>query len=98
MFWKTLALVIAATAIGAAMLGLRQQRLATMHQMVELHRQMEHTRRSMWDTQTQIARQTRPAELRERIERANLKLEPLMPREPSLAASPEQSRSARRGE
>jgi len=81
MFPKVLFAIAAAALIGAGLLSLRHQRLAMMHEMTELHRQMDRTRRQTWDLQTRIAEASSPATLRRAIERAGLELEPVAPRD-----------------
>ena len=107
MFPKLAIAIIAATAIGAALLGLRQQRVQTVNRMAMLHSQMNKTRQSMWDTQVRIAEFANPTRLREAMTRAGLNVEPLFaptpgrapgsppgsaPAMPSVAASPTHAR------
>lgn len=90
-FAKLLVVIVGAAAIGAALLGMRQQRLQIMHQMAQLYRQMDQSRQETWDLQVEIAQRIRPEALRAAAERASLVLEPVMPADPSppsVAAMP----------
>ena len=84
MFTKLLAVIVFVTAVGAALLALRQQRLESMHDMATLHGQMDQDRQATWDCQVRLAEAVEPARLREAIERAQLKLQPLPPDDPPL--------------
>lgn len=77
MFPKVLFAIAAAALIGAALLSLRHQRLVMMHEMAQMHQQIDQARRETWDYQAKIAEAASPAALREAIERAGLELEPL---------------------
>lgn len=77
MFAKLAIAILVATAIGAGLLGLRQQRVQTVNRMAMLHSQMNRTRQSMWDTQVRIAEFANPARLREAMARAGVAVEPL---------------------
>lgn len=79
MFVKLLTVVVFATALAAALLSVRQQRLQAMHEMAQHHRQIDAARQATWDTQVKIAQRLRPGELREALERARLALEPVVP-------------------
>jgi len=57
-------LILAGFLIGAVLLGLRQQRIAAARDLVELHRQIEQTRRQLWSAQAAIAREVQPQALR----------------------------------
>ena len=88
MYAKLFVTVLAATALGAAVLGLRQQRLQTMHEMAELHADMDRTRRETWNLQIQIGERVEPDRLREAIDRNQLVMEPsTRAAEPSLQPS-----------
>lgn len=92
MFAKLALSLIVATAIGAALLGLRQQRVQTVSQMAALHASMNSTRQSMWDTQVRIAQHANPQQLKDALERAGLQVEPIrldpsLRHLPSVAAS-----------
>lgn len=76
MFPKLAIALIAATAFGATLLGLRQQRVQTVGQMAALHAQMNRTRQEMWDTQVRIAEHASPTRLKEALQRAGLDVEP----------------------
>ena len=55
MFAKLLTIILAATCIALAVLGLRQQRLHVVHEMVDTHRLLMEQRRTMWTTRQRIA-------------------------------------------
>ena len=76
MYAKLFIAVLATVVLGAALLGLRQQRLQTMHEMAELHADMDKARRDTWDLQVRIGEQIEPERLREAIERNQLVMEP----------------------
>ena len=79
MFSRALAILLFATAIGVALLALRQQRLTMMHEMALIHADMNQSRQHMWDLQVRIADKVEPPKLAKAIERAKLKLEPAAP-------------------
>ena len=79
MFTRSLLALVCATAIAAALLALRQQRLTLMHDMARLREQMDTSRRATWDMQVRIAGKMDPPRLAKAIERAKLKLEPSTP-------------------
>lgn len=76
MYAKLFIAVLATVVLGAALLGLRQQRLQTMHEMAELHADMDRARRATWDLQVRIGEKIEPDRLREAIERNQLVMEP----------------------
>lgn len=82
MLAKMITVVVFAAAVGAVLLGLRQQRLQLMHEMTRMHAQMNGSRQDTWDLQVKIAERTQPTELREAITRLNLELEPITPADP----------------
>jgi cell division protein FtsL len=85
MFAKLLVAVVILTGIGGMLLGLRQQRLQMMHEMALLHAQLDRSRLHTWDLQVRISQHLEPQRLREAIQRADLKLEPVTPtRAPEL--------------
>ena len=83
MLAKMITVVVFAAAVGAVLLGLRQQRLQLMHEMARMHAQMNRNRQDTWDLQVKIAEKTQPTELREAIARLNLELEPITPSDPN---------------
>ncbi len=90
MFAKLAIVLIAAAAIGAVLLGLRQQRVQTVGRMAAMHAQMNRTRQSMWDTQVRIAQHANPSQLKDALQRAGLQVEPMVAPSrhlPSVAAS-----------
>ncbi|MCE9592217.1 MAG: hypothetical protein K8S99_17060 [Planctomycetes bacterium] len=78
-FTKSLAIITFATVIAVLLLGFRQQRLATMHEMARLHSKMNQSRQTMWDMQVRIADRLDPARLTQAVDRAKLRLEPSTP-------------------
>lgn len=94
MFAKLAMVLIAATALGAALLGLRQQRVQTVGAMAALHARMNATRQMLWDTQVRIAEASSPPRLREALQRAGLATEPINapPVEASTQAAPDRGR------
>jgi len=74
---RYLAAVILLSAIGAGLLGLRQQQLNDKHAMAQSHAQMKDDRELIKDLQVRIARLTRPEALRDAIERARLDMQPI---------------------
>lgn len=83
MYPKLFVAIVFAVGIGAVLLGLRQQRLETMHDMVRMHREMDAVHQQTWDMQVRIANQLEPEMLREAVEQAQLTLEPVAP--PAMA-------------
>jgi cell division protein FtsL len=79
--------ILAAAAIAMALLGLRQQRLATMHRMARLHANMTESRQMMWDLQVRIAEASRPATLQDAAARTGLQVEPLVTGDPASLAT-----------
>jgi hypothetical protein len=77
MFLKCTIVIICLTLLSAALLELRHRRLELVYQMTTLHGEMDQARKSMWDTQTRIARLLQPGNLEEAIKQADLKLEPV---------------------
>jgi len=74
---RYLAVVLLLTAIGAGLLGLRQQQLNDKHAIAESHTQMKLDREAIKDLQVRIAKRTTPEALQEMIEGADLRLEPI---------------------
>ncbi len=77
MFFKASALVVFLTALGAAVLSLRQQEWETRHATTAMHRQMEQTRRATWEHEVKVADYLKPAALEHKIAVAQLELEPV---------------------
>lgn len=82
MFLKCATAIIIAALTGAFLLGLRQQRFETMHNMAKIHSGMNSTRQTMWNLQTRIAAQIQPVRLQEAIVKANLPFETFTPSNP----------------
>jgi len=76
MFAKLLTALVCVVLIGAAVFNLRQQRLELMHEVTDLHRQMNKDRQATWDSQVRIAELTRPDALHESLVRTGLEVEP----------------------
>lgn len=76
MFVKLLTALVFAVVIGAAVFNLRQQRLELMHEITDLHREMNKDRQATWDTQVRIAERAQPQALREALARAGMEMEP----------------------
>ncbi|MBX2851311.1 MAG: hypothetical protein KTR15_06160 [Phycisphaeraceae bacterium] len=74
---RYLAVVALLSAVGAGLLGLRQQELNDKHAMAESHARMKEAREHIKDLQVRIAKMTRPEALNEAIERAELQVEPI---------------------
>lgn len=74
---RYLSVVVFVTAIGAGLLGLRQQQLNDKHAIAESHTQMKNDREAIKDLQVRIAQRTTPEALLEAIDRAGLPLEPI---------------------
>lgn len=79
MLARLITVVVFATAVAAVLLGLRQQRLQVMHEMAQLHAQINEDRQAMWDLQVRIAERMQPEALHEAIARAGLEVEPITP-------------------
>jgi hypothetical protein len=82
---KLLVLILFVTVTAAVVLGYRQQRMQSMHEMALMHAKIDRSRQKMWETQTQIARQLEPKTLQAAVQRAQIAVEPLVP----LPALPE---------
>lgn len=87
---RYLAVVALLSAVGAGLLGLRQQQLNDKHAMAVSHAQMKDAREHIKDLQVRIAKMTRPEALREAIERVDLSVEPISSRP---TAAPDESDS-----
>ena len=77
MFPRLLTAILALALLGSAVLELRRQRLEMLHAMAELHRKIDASRKTTWDTQHRIVEATRPDVLRERLERLGVEMEPV---------------------
>jgi len=77
---RYLAVVVLLSAVGAGLLGLRQQQLNDKHAMAQSHAQMKDAREDIKDLQVRIAKMTRPEALKDAIERAELQVEPISKR------------------
>ncbi|MDG1898912.1 MAG: hypothetical protein P8I74_03525 [Phycisphaerales bacterium] len=63
MFAKLLMIIVVAGCIALALLGLRQQRLMIVHDMVDTHRTLMEQRRMLWTTRQRIAEACRTPEI-----------------------------------
>lgn len=77
MLFRFLFVVIALAAVGAGMLGLRQQQLTHKHAIAVQHGQMRDHRTDIKDLQIRIEFLKEPAQLREAIRQLDLPLEPI---------------------
>jgi hypothetical protein len=82
MFSKCATAIIIAALTGAVLLGLRQQRFETMHNMAKLHAGMNSTRQTLWNLQTRVAGQIEPSHLQDAVTAANLPFETFTPSAP----------------
>jgi len=90
MFLKCSTAIIIAALTGALLLGLRQQRFETMHEMAKTHSAINSTRQTMWNLQTRVAGSIEPTRLQDAITKANLPFEtftPSAPVQPQLVAN-----------
>ncbi|MEO0474687.1 MAG: hypothetical protein AAF085_01780 [Planctomycetota bacterium] len=74
---RYLAVVVLLSAVGAGVLGLRQQQLNDKHAIAKSHAEMKEAREHIKDLQVRIAKMTRPEALNEAMERAELNVEPI---------------------
>ena len=71
MFWKIVALVIGIGVLACGVLVQRQQRYELARDISRAHWRMVEQERSLWSMRAEIARRTRPAEVRAAVERQN---------------------------
>ncbi|MDY7107030.1 MAG: hypothetical protein SYC29_00180 [Planctomycetota bacterium] len=71
MFGKLILVILTAAFTAAALLVLRQERIDTAHEMSTVHRQMLEHERALWELQCEIARLSRPEEIRRLMEQLN---------------------------
>lgn len=74
---RYLAVVILLSAVGAGLLGFRQQQLNDKHAMATSHAEMKAAREHIKDLQVRIAKMTRPEALHQAIDRSQLRVEPI---------------------
>ncbi|MEM9344980.1 MAG: hypothetical protein AAGB26_00040 [Planctomycetota bacterium] len=74
---RYLAVVVLLSAVGAGLLGLRQQQLNDKHAMAASHAEMKDFREHIKDLQVRIAKMARPEALKQAIERTELMVEPI---------------------
>lgn len=67
-----------AVVLAALLLSMRKQRVQTAHQIVQMRRSIERSRRGLWDLQLEVSRQLEPKTLRRAIEEVRLSLEPIL--------------------
>lgn len=88
MFARLLFVIVALTALAAALLVLRQQRFEAMHEMAVLHRQVDGHRVALWRQQSRIAADLEPARLRSAIVETQLPLTTITPQTPGRGVKP----------
>lgn len=88
MFAKLLTALVCVVVIGAGVFNLRQQRLELMHEITDLHRQMNRDRQTTWDAQVRIAEHTQPEALEEALQRSGLSMEPAVKPIPTTPDTP----------
>lgn len=69
--------VLALTAVGAGLLGLREKQHTHRHAMATIHAQLRDDREQIKDLKIRIAELNNPDALRETIRRLNLNYEPI---------------------
>lgn len=74
---RYLSVVVLLSAVGAGLLGLRQQQLNDKHAMAVSHAEMKDAREHIKDLQVRIAKMTRPEVLQQAIDRVDLRVEPI---------------------
>ncbi|MEM9108661.1 MAG: hypothetical protein AAGC72_01405 [Planctomycetota bacterium] len=74
---RYLAVVALISAVGAGLLGLRQQQINDKHAMAVSHAEMKDSREHIKDLQIRIAKMARPEALKQAIERVELMVEPI---------------------
>jgi hypothetical protein len=60
MVWKLATLVVAAVLIGAGILAERHRQFQAAHELAAAHRQIDHSRRELWQLQAELAQRLRP--------------------------------------
>ena len=75
MFGKLLLVLVTMAATGAALLGMRADRLAAEHEIAKLHRAIDENRRAVWDAQVRVADAAGPEALRETLAGTGLEFE-----------------------
>jgi cell division protein FtsL len=77
---KLLICLLASVATAVCLVQLRQQRLELNHQCNQLHNAIESRQSRLWNQQLQIATDTTPDRIRQRIEAQHLQLQALAPK------------------
>lgn len=67
MFGKLLLIILAAALVASALLVIRHRRLETAHRLGVIYGEMLEHERSLWSLQAEVARRTRPEDLRRRL-------------------------------
>lgn len=75
MFGKLLLVLVTMAATGAALLGMRADRLAAEHDIAKLHRAIDENRRAVWDAQVRVADAAGPEALRETLAQTGMEFE-----------------------
>jgi len=86
MFWRVMLVVVAMAATGVSLLGLRAQRLASEHEIAELHRRIDDGRRAVWDAQVRVAGEVAPDALAQRLADSGTAYESVVPAYEPIAA------------
>lgn len=84
---RYLTVVVLLSAVGAGLLGLRQQQLNDKHAMAASHAEMKEAREQIKDLQVRIAKMTRPEALKDAIDRVDIHVEPISSNPPSPEGS-----------
>ncbi|MBI1368918.1 MAG: hypothetical protein GC162_09730 [Planctomycetes bacterium] len=79
MFAKLVTMTLLLVCLASAMLVLRQHRIQLANDSAVLHQQIVHLRQEIWDAQGKAANVLEPRQLRNRIDAAQLALEPVAP-------------------
>ena len=95
MFARVLVTIVLGVGIAVGLLALRQEELELMHEMTKMHKQIDETRREIWDIQVKIAEESTPRELQDAMREANMELRPIV--EPEGKEMVEDVRMVNRG-
>lgn len=77
MYFKSVVMIVIIAATAAGMLSLRQQRWEVRHDITQMHKQIEQTRRATWEGQVKIAGELHTERLEHKIALAQIDLEPI---------------------
>jgi hypothetical protein len=87
MHGKLIVLTLVMLAMLATLLALRHQRLQLSNQVVQQHMTAQRLARDLWQVQADAATLLTPQNVRDRIDRARLAMEPATPRLDTPAAT-----------